>query len=125
MGKDHLQMEPLKKSAKAVQILKDTKLQELAQAKEEEAISHAFTFVKDIPQYLQVEIARTQINLRDILSWKSGSLVEFSKIVGEPLEVLIGDRLIARGEVVVVNNRYGIRISEITRPDEKPGDLPK
>ena len=48
--------------------------------------------------------------------------MEFSKVVGEPMDVIIADRLMARGEVVVVNERYGVRISEVTRPDEKIGD---
>jgi len=57
-----------------------------------------------------------------VLALKVGSLVEFSKVVGEPMDVIIADRLMARGEVVVVNERYGVRISEVTRPDEKIGD---
>jgi flagellar motor switch protein FliN/FliY len=51
--------------------------------------------------------------------------VEFDKIAGESVEVLIGDQLIARGEVVVVNERFGVRISEITHPSEKPGNIKK
>ena len=47
-------------------------------------------------------------------------MVKFDKIVGSTIDVLIGDRMIARGEVVVVNDRYGVRINEITHPDEKP-----
>ncbi|MBF0238525.1 MAG: FliM/FliN family flagellar motor switch protein [SAR324 cluster bacterium] len=82
---------------------------------------HTLKFVEDLPQRIQVEVARTQLKLRDILAWKTDSVVAFPKIIGEPMEVLIGERLIARGEVVVVNNRYGLRISEITRLDEKPG----
>ncbi|MGK5090897.1 FliM/FliN family flagellar motor switch protein [Deltaproteobacteria bacterium TL4] len=90
-----------------------------------EEVFHTLKYVEDVPQYLQVEIARKELKLRDVINWKSGSVVDFPKIIGEPMEVLIGDRLIARGEIVVVNERYGIRISEITRPDEKPGELRK
>jgi flagellar motor switch protein FliN/FliY len=54
------------------------------------------------------------------MQWELGSVVMFEKIVGSPIDVLIGDRLIARGEVVVVNDSYGVRINEITHPDEKP-----
>ena len=88
-----------------------------------DSVFHTLQFVEDVAQHLQVEIARREIQLRDVLSWKTGAIVEFSKIIGEPMELLIGEHLIARGEVVVINDRYGIRISEITRPDEKPGDL--
>ena len=51
--------------------------------------------------------------------------MEFKKIAGDTVEVLIGDQLIARGEVVVVNERFGVRISEITHPNEKPGNIKK
>ena len=88
-----------------------------------DSVFHTLQFVEDVSQHLQVEIARREIQLRDILSWKTGAIIEFPKIIGEPMELLIGEHLIARGEVVVVNDRYGIRISEITRPDEKPGEL--
>jgi flagellar motor switch protein FliN/FliY len=60
--------------------------------------------------------------IRDILALKKGSVIEFMKVVGEPMDVVVNERLMARGEVVVVNERYGIRISEVTRPDEKIGD---
>ena len=71
---------------------------------------------------MSVEIGRCEMTARDVLALKVGSLVEFSKVVGEPMDVIIADRLMARGEVVVVNERYGVRISEVTRPDEKIGD---
>ena len=87
-----------------------------------EEVYHTIKFMEDVPVRLYAEIARTDTPLRDILSWKSGSILKFDKVIGEPVDVLIGDQLLARGEVVVVNNRFGIRISEITRPDEKVGD---
>ena len=57
-----------------------------------------------------------------ILNLKKGNLVVFEKIVGEPMDIVVGDRLMARGEIVVVNERYGVRISEVTRPEEKIGE---
>ena len=68
------------------------------------------------------EIGRTQIPVQKVLNLKKGNLVEFNKIVGEPMDVVVGGRLMARGEIVVVNERYGVRISEVTRPDEKIGE---
>jgi len=53
---------------------------------------------------------------------KKGNLVVFEKIVGEPMDIVVGNRLMARGEIVVVNERYGVRISEVTRPEEKIGE---
>ena len=82
---------------------------------------HQLKFLADASHVLQAEIARTDISLQKVMQWELGSVVMFEKIVGSPIDVLIGDRLIARGEVVVVNDNYGVRINEITHPDEKPG----
>lgn len=80
---------------------------------------HKMEFLEDVPMRMFVEIARKELPLREILQWKNESVVEFEKIVGEHLDLLIGDQLLARGEVVVINDHFGIRISEICRPDEK------
>lgn len=90
--------------------------------KSSEEIYHTVKFLEDVPMILHVEIGRTEMTIRKVLELKTSSVVEFTKIVGEPMDVLVGHRLMARGEVVVVNERYGIRISEVTRPDEKIGD---
>lgn len=95
----------------------------LAKAISPEEVYHTIKFVEDVPMRMHAEVARTELPLRDILSWKAGSVVKFDKIIGDPIEILIGEQLIARGEVVVVNKRFGVRISEITRPDEKIGGL--
>ena len=75
-----------------------------------------------LPLLIIAEIGRTQIPVQKVLNLKKGNLVEFNKIVGEPMDVVVGGRLMARGEIVVVNERYGVRISEVTRPDEKIGE---
>ena len=85
-------------------------------------VLHTTKFIEDVPMIMSVEIGRTDMLIRDILALKKGSVIEFMKVVGEPMDVVVNERLIARGEVVVVNERYGIRISEVTRPDEKIGD---
>ena len=82
-------------------------------------------FLEDVPHALQAEVARREIPLKTIMTWKKDTVVEFDKIAGESIELLIGDQLIARGEVVVVNERFGVRISEITHPSEKPGNIKK
>ena len=89
---------------------------------DDEEVFHTIKFLEDVPMILCVEIGRTEMSIRDVLELKSGSVVPFTKIVGEPMDILVAGRLMARGEVVVVNERYGIRISEVTRPDEKIGD---
>ena len=89
---------------------------------EDDDVFHTIKFVEDVPMIICVEIGRAEMTIRDIMALKSGSVVPFTKVVGEPMDILVGNRLMARGEVVVVNERYGIRISEVTRPDEKIGD---
>ena len=91
-------------------------------AEDDDAIYHTSKFVEDIPLLIIAEIGRTQISVQKVLNLKKGNLVEFNKIVGEPMDVVVGGRLMARGEIVVVNERYGVRISEVTRPDEKIGE---
>src|SRR5262249_21119837 len=70
-------------------------------------------FILDIPLKVTVELGRTKMMVRDILQLAQGSVVELSKFAGEPLEVLVNDKLVARGEVVVVNEKFGIRLTDI------------
>ena len=89
---------------------------------EDEDALHSVKFIEDVPLMMIVEIGRTEMEVQDILNLKKGNLVVFEKIVGEPMDIVVGDRLMARGEIVVVNERYGVRISEVTRPEEKIGE---
>ena len=91
-------------------------------AENDDAIYHSSKFIEDVPLLIIAEIGRTQISEQKVLNLKKGNLLEFNKIVGEPMDVVVGGRLMARGEIVVVNERYGVRISEVTRPDEKIGE---
>jgi len=84
-------------------------------------IFHTVKFIEDVPLIMIVEIGRTEMEVQKVLNLKIGSMLVFEKIVGEPMDVVVGNRLMARGEIVVVNERYGVRISEVTRPDEKIG----
>ena len=85
---------------------------------EEGEIFHTAKFIEDVPLIMIVEIGRTEMEVQKVLNLKKGSMLVFEKIVGEPMDVGVGNRLLARGEIVVVNERYGVRISEVTRPDE-------
>ena len=79
---------------------------------------HKIDFMHDVPLRLSVEIGQAELSVREILALNVGGIVEFTKVVGEPMDITISGRLMARGEIVVVNERYGVRISEVTRPDE-------
>ena len=85
---------------------------------ETEVPLHDVDYLYDVPLKLLVEVGHADMTISEILALKKGVVVEFQKIVGEPMDIIVGGRLMARGEVVVVNERYGIRISEITRPEE-------
>ena len=85
---------------------------------EEDQPFHEIEFMHDVPLQLSVEIGQTTLTVKEILGLNVGSSIEFTKVVGEPMDITVSGRLMARGEIVVVNERYGVRISEVTRPDE-------
>lgn len=76
-------------------------------------------FILDIPLIVTVELGRSRMSIRELLGLAQGSVIELSKFAGEPLEILINDKLIARGEVVVVNEKFGIRLTDILSPVER------
>ncbi|MFZ9595690.1 MAG: flagellar motor switch protein FliN [Bdellovibrionia bacterium] len=76
-------------------------------------------FILDIPLKVTAELGRSKMEIRDVIQLSQGSVIELTKFVGEPLEVLVNDKLIARGEVVVVNEKFGIRITDIISPVER------
>ncbi|MGE0311009.1 MAG: flagellar motor switch protein FliN [Lautropia sp.] len=75
--------------------------------------------VMDIPVQLSVEIGRTRISIKNILQLSQGSVIELDALAGEPMDVLINGYLIAQGEVVVVNEKFGIRLTDIVTPAER------
>lgn len=80
---------------------------------------HSLDFILDIPLKVTVELGRSKMSIREILELGQGSVVELSKLAGEPLEVLVNEKLVARGEVVVVNEKFGIRLTDIISPVER------
>ena len=76
-------------------------------------------FLLDIPLEISVELGRTKILINELLKLGQGSVIELSKLAGETLEILANRKLVARGEVVVVNEKYGIRLTEIISPIER------
>lgn len=76
-------------------------------------------FILDIPLRVSVELGRTKVIIKDLLQLGQGSVLELDKLAGEPLEVLVNGKLIARGEVVVVNEKFGIRLTDIISPLER------
>ena len=76
-------------------------------------------FILDIPLRVTVELGRSTVIIKDLLKLGQGSVIELDKLAGEPLEILINGKLVARGEVVVVNERFGIRLTDIISPIER------
>ena len=75
--------------------------------------------ILDIPVQLTVELGRTRIPIKNILALAQGSVVELETLAGEPMDVLVNGYLIAQGEVVVVNDKFGIRLTDIVTPSER------
>ncbi len=80
-------------------------------------------FLLDIPLEISVELGRTKILINDLLQLGQGSVIELTKLAGEPLEILINQKLVARGEAVVVNEKFGVRITDIISPMERVKQL--
>ncbi|RDL43649.1 flagellar motor switch protein FliN [Marinomonas piezotolerans] len=75
--------------------------------------------IMDIPVTLSMELGSTEIAIRNLLQLTQGSVVELDRFAGEPLDVLVNGTLIAHGEVVVVNDKYGIRLTDVVSPSER------
>lgn len=86
-------------------------------------VQRGLDFILDIPLQVTVELGRAQMLINDLLQLGQGSVVELSKLAGEPMEVLVNQKLIARGEVVVVNEKFGIRLTDIISPLERVEQL--
>ena len=75
--------------------------------------------ILDIPVQLTVELGRTKIAIRNLLQLAQGSVIELDRLAGEPMDVLVNGCLIAQGEVVVVNEKFGIRLTDVIAADER------
>jgi len=80
-------------------------------------------FILDIPLTVNVELGRCRMLINELLQLGQGSVVELSKLAGEPMDVYVNSRLIARGEVVVVNDKFGVRLTDIVSPTERVNKL--
>lgn len=76
-------------------------------------------FILDIPLQVTVELGRTKMLVKDILQLNQGAVVELTKLAGEPLDIFVNSKLVARGEAVVVNEKFGVRLVDIVTPNER------
>ena len=92
---------------------------ELVDEASSDAESVDLEMILDIPVTISMEIGRTQISIRNLLKLNQGSVVELDRLAGEPLDVLVNGTLIAHGEVVVVNEKFGIRLTDVITAMER------
>jgi flagellar motor switch protein FliN len=95
--------------------------QEFREDKEELGIN--LDFILDIPLLVTVELGRARFPIQDLLKIGKGSVLELNKLVGEPLEVLVNGKPVARGEVVVVDEKFALRLTNIAQPNERLNQL--
>ena len=79
--------------------------------------------ILDIPVTVSMEIGRTQVSIRNLLQLNQGSVVELDRLAGEPMDVLVNGTLVAHGEVVVVNEKFGIRLTDVISPADRIKNL--
>jgi len=91
--------------------------------KADEAKEASLDLILDIPLAVTVELGRSKMLINDLLQLGQGSVIELTKLVGDPLEVLVNNKLVARGEVVVVNEKFGVRLTDIVTPMERVKSL--
>ncbi len=87
--------------------------------KGQEGDSKNLEFILDIPLQLTVELGRTKLLVRDVLQLNQGAVVELTKLAGENLDVFVNSKLVARGEAVVINEKFGVRLIDIVSPHER------
>ena len=90
---------------------------------QEDAGNKSLDYILDIPLTVTVELGRSKMLINDLLHLGQGSVIELTKMVGEPLEVLVNQKLVARGEVVVVNEKFGVRLTDIISPMDRVQSL--
>lgn len=84
-----------------------------------QAPTNNLDFLLDITLQITVEVGRCRMSIQDLLQLGQGSVVELSKLAGEPLDILVNDKAVARGEAVIVNEKFGVRITDVISPAER------
>lgn len=97
----------------------DGDMDEVGEAAAPTGETKSLDLILDIPLTVTVELGRSKMLINDLLQLGQGSVIELTKLVGEPLEVLVNQKLVARGEVVVVNEKFGVRLTDIVSPMER------
>lgn len=111
------QVDEAQETSEKTGTVQDTELRDDSTAKDKNQID--LEFILDIPLTVTVEVGRTKLLIQDLLQLGQGSVIELDKLMGESFEVLVNEKLVARGEIVVVNDRFGVRLNDIISPTER------
>lgn len=113
-----MSIKPMKADEAAT--VQQASMQSLREEGGAQALSEAnLEVILDVPVTISMEIGRTQITIRHLLQLNQGSVIELDRLAGESLDVLVNGTLIAHGEVVVVNDKFGIRLTDVISPAER------
>jgi flagellar motor switch protein FliN len=104
---------------KLIESFEEPKFRELKKTSSEKDRPKELDFVLDIPLEISVEIGRTRMLIGDMLKLGQGSVIELNKLSGEPVDIFVNSRLIARGEVLVSGDKFGVRVIDIISPSER------
>lgn len=99
--------------------LQPAMFEELSETPSSQTADRDLNLVLDLPVQVMVELGRCRISIAELLSFRRGSVVELNVKAGDPLDLVVNGCLIAQGEVVIVNNQYGIRLTDIVSPSER------
>lgn len=101
------------------ELLQETSERKPLPAEKKEALPRDLDFLFDVPLQISVEVGRARILLKDLLQMGEGYVVELDKLAGEPLDLYVNSRLIARGEAVRVGEKFGIKLTEVVSPSDR------
>lgn len=117
------EMEISKKPSSARTEVTNVQFEELKKKKDDGKSALDLDFILDIPLTLTCELGRSRMLISELLQLGQGSVLELTKLAGEPMDIFVNQRLIARGEVVVVNEKFGVRLTDIISPAERVNKL--
>lgn len=101
----------------------NAEMPELENVAHEQENTKNLELILDIPLRVTVELGRAKMVVSELLNLGQGSVIELNKLAGEPMEILVNDKLVARGEAVVVNEKFGVRLTDIISPKERVEQL--
>ena len=93
------------------------------EAEPEQKQSNSIDLLLDVPLQISVELGKAVMTIKDVLALGPGSVVELNKMAGEPVDIVVNDKLIAKGEVVVVDENFGVRVTDIVTPEKRLNSL--